>query len=192
MGQAAKGLINAGRLNGVTVRVHWSLLAGCIALALVAWPQVLSGLAAVFAYFMSMLIHEWGHTFVAQRRRCPVHAIELYPMLGLARLGQPYSHADHCAIAWAGVVAQAIAATPMVAILATVGFTPISSVNYFLVVFVWVSVLSVVLNLVPIRPLDGALAWSRVPALPRFPRWLRPRKTRPMRGWNKPGRTASR
>jgi len=59
----------------------------------------------------------------AQRKRCAVWSIELYPIWGITRFDEPYSRYDHCIIAWGGVVAARL---PGVAayVLQTIIFTP--------------------------------------------------------------------
>jgi Zn-dependent protease len=78
------------------------------------------------------------------------------------------------------VLFQAAVGVPMVAWIKLVGYTPIEVLNAFMAVFGFLSVVMIVMNLVPIPPLDGATAWSIVPLL------LQSRSSRPggARGWN--------
>jgi len=53
----------------------------------------------------------------------------------------------------------------MVAWIELVGYTPLEVVNAFMAVFGFLSVVMIVMNLLPIPPLDGATAWNIVPVL---------------------------
>jgi stage IV sporulation protein FB len=179
-----RSLMVAGKLDGVAVRIHWTLIAGSGALFLVSWPHIVEPLCAILAYFAAMLVHEWGHAYMARRRRCRVYGIELYPFVGLTRHALPYSRSDHAAIAWGGVTAQAVFGLPVLGWILTVGYTRFEPANAFLAIFGWLCLFMILLNLIPIPPLDGALAWSGLPALPRLARALRFRRRKKLRGWN--------
>jgi hypothetical protein len=108
--------------------------------------------------------------------------IELYPLLGITRFERPWSRFDHCVIAWGGVVFQGVVGLPMLAWIKLVGYTPLEVVNAFMAVFSFLTVVMVILNLVPIPPLDGSVAWGILPLL--FRR-LRDRRGRGRSGtWN--------
>ena len=177
-------LIRAGTVGGVPVGIHWTVFAGCALLILVSLPRVAAPICAILAYFAAVVLHEWGHVFAALRYRCNVYRIELYPFMGATQHSQPYSRREHGAIAWAGVAAQAVAAIPLLLALAIFGYTPWAPANAFLGTFVWLSVAMIVFNLLPIPPLDGALAWRLLPPAFGLPKWLRFRRPKKRRGWN--------
>jgi stage IV sporulation protein FB len=171
----------AGRLRGVPIHIHWSLLALCALIVMASLGSLgyaVGAIVAVLAYFASMLVHEWGHVFFARRYGCAVYGIELYPLVGITRFQLPPTRLAHCAIAWGGVVFQAALGLPMVAWIKLVGYTPLEVVNAFMAMFGFLSIVMIVTNLMPIPPLDGATAWSIVPLL--FRRATGRRQTR---GW---------
>ena len=92
-------------------------------------------------------------------------SIELYPIWGITRFGERYSRFDHCVIAWGGGVAQVIVGVPLVAWLEIFGYTRFQAVNAILAILGFSSLSMAVLNLLPVRPLDGAIAWGLPPAL---------------------------
>ena len=100
----------------------------------------------------------------AQRKCCAVWSIELYPIWGITRFEEPYSRYDHCIIAWGGVVAQALVAVLLLVWVQVFGHTRFQAVNAILAIFGFFSLSTIVLNLLPIRPLDGAIAWDLLPA----------------------------
>jgi Zn-dependent protease len=160
--------ILAGRIDGIPIHIHWSLLALSsliVVSSLGSLAHAVGAVVALLAYFASMLLHEWGHVFFARRHLCTVYGIELYPLVGVTRLQLPPTRYAHCVVAWGGLLFQAAVGLPMVAWIKLVGYTPIEVLNAFMAVFGFLSILMIVLNLVPIPPLDGATAWGIVPLL---------------------------
>lgn len=97
------GDIYLGRLAGIPFRLHWSWF---LAVFLISWtlaagffPQTLPeyreqagaywalGLLAALGLFVSVLLHELGHAFVARRFGIPVRGIRLFVFGGVAELG---------------------------------------------------------------------------------------------------------
>ena len=137
-------------------------------------------LAVGCSYFGVLLLHECGHLVAAQQKGCQVWSVELYPFWGITRYDEPYSQRDHCVIAWAGVVAQMIVAIPLVAWVERFGFTHHQTVNMVLSIFGFYSFFVAGFNLLPVVPLDGAVAWRLLPTLFRS-HARRPAKREP--GW---------
>ncbi len=153
------------QIRGVKVFVHWSvLLIGAIIL-LGAVEDAPLAFTVLGAYYGVILLHECGHMVAAQRKGCAVWSIELYPVWGITCFSQPYSRYDQCIIAWGGVVAQALVAVPLLVWVELFGYTRFQAVNAILAIFGFLSLSSIVFNLLPIRPLDGAIAWGLLPAL---------------------------
>jgi stage IV sporulation protein FB len=152
------------KINGVSVYVHWSVLL-IAALMLLNTPRrpVLT-LVGLTAWLSVILIHECGHMIAAHRRRCAVSSIELYPIFGITCFQTPWSRFDHCVIAWGGVLAQALVGIPLAAWVAIVGYTPFEPVNAVLALLGFYSLGVAAFNLIPVAPLDGAIAWQIIPA----------------------------
>jgi Zn-dependent protease len=173
-------LFEVMEIRGVKVFVHWSvLLIGAIML-LGAFDGPSLAFAVLGAYYGVILLHECGHMVAAQRRGCAVWSIELYPIWGITRFGEPYSRYDHCIIAWGGVLAQGLVAVPLIVCVELFGYTRFQAINAILAMFGFFSLSTIVFNLIPVRPLDGAIAWGLLPALfkrrpaksaKREPRW---------------------
>jgi Zn-dependent protease len=107
-----------------------------------------------------MLLHEAGHLFVAQRKHCKVLSIRLYPVFGITYFEIPWSRLDHCLIAWGGVLAQAIVFVPLVTWVAFFGYTRVELLNMVFAILGFFSLGVAILNLLPVPPLDGAIAWT--------------------------------
>jgi Zn-dependent protease len=96
---------------------------------------------------------------LAQRKGCHVYAIELYPIHGLVRYSEPWSRYDDAVIAWGGVGAQILVGLPLVFYIRVFGFTRFTPLNVAMGILGYCSLFVAALNLLPIRPLDGAKAW---------------------------------
>lgn len=167
-------------INGVKVFAHWSvLLIGAIIL-LGATSEPAVALAGLGSYYGVILLHECGHMVAARRKHSVVWSIELYPVWGITRFSEPYSHFDHCVIAWGGIVAQLVVAVPIVVLTETFGYTRFQPLNAILAIFGFFSIFVAAFNLIPAAPLDGSIAWGILPAL--FKR-SRSRTARRQPGW---------
>jgi stage IV sporulation protein FB len=163
-------LIRVGYVRGIAVDVHWSvpLLAAIVLLS--SLREFITMLSAICAFLAMLLIHEAGHLIAAKRLGCRPIAMEIFPIVGLARFEQPWSRFDHAVIAWSGVLAQAAVAIPAIAIAEVTGRTRFGPVNAILGVLGPYSIAIACLNLLPVGRLDGRMAWQI------FPAWLERRK----------------
>jgi len=163
-------------INRVKVYVHWSVIALSALFLIGAIERPREILAALISYYGVILLHECGHMVAAQRKRCHVNWIRLYPILGLVSYDQPYSKYDQAVIAWGGIVAQSLIAIPIVIYLSIFGYTRFVTLNVALGIWGYMSVEMILFNLVPVPPLDGATAWQIIPELlKRFGRALKRR-----------------
>ena len=158
-------LLEIMEIKGVKVFAHWSVLLIGTVVLLGGVQEPLLAFAVLAAYYGLILIHECGHMIAARWRGCAVWSIELYPVWGTTLFSEPNSRFDACVIAWAGVVAQGIVAVPLVAWVEVLGYTHFEPVNAVLAILGFFSLGIAVLNLLPVPPLDGAIAWSLLPAL---------------------------
>ena len=160
-----------GRLLGIDVKVHWTfflLLAffayagyqgsGTIAGALVAT-------LVIVALFLCVLLHEFGHSIVAQRLGIEVPDITLLPIGGVARLKTiPERPWDEVKIAIAGPLVNVVLAPIFFAVALALGTSPLDPANILQgggsvgQVFSYLGLINVALvvfNLIPAFPMDG-------------------------------------
>ncbi|HZI58711.1 MAG TPA: hypothetical protein VFF39_18155 [Verrucomicrobiae bacterium] len=151
------------RLRGVDVYVHWSvfLIAAIMIYATYRKPWVT--ITAGASWLGLLLLHECGHMIAAQRKHTRVISIELYPIFGFCRFEVPWSRFDHCIIAWGGVMAQLAVAVPVMLWVSAFGYTRFGPVNAILGILGGYSLVIAAFNLLPVRPLDGSMAWYIVP-----------------------------
>lgn len=160
-----------GRIAGVEVGVHWSVLIifGLLAWSLSAgrfpatypgnpaWAYLLAGFGAAVVFFFGLLAHEVSHAVVAMRNGLPVEGITLWLFGGVARLGgEARSPGADLRIAGVG---------PLVSLLIGAGFGAVAVAlsmagvtGLVLGAFVWLAGINIVIaafNTVPAAPLDG-------------------------------------
>ncbi len=153
------GSLKLGRLAGVAVGLHWSVLVIALLLSSalarnLGWP---AAAFAVVLFLASILAHEFSHALVARRFGVGTTSIELWALGGMARLDReaPTPKAEGW-IAAAGPLASfafAIASLGTWVILDRATTAPTLAA-----VFAWAGVVNVVLavfNLLPGAPLDG-------------------------------------
>ncbi len=153
------------KIRGVDVFVHWTVLVIAVFMIVGAFQRPGLTLVGLFSYLSVLLLHETGHLIAAHQRGSEVFSIKLYPVFGVTCFQVPWSRLDHCVIAWGGVAAQALVAIPLVLWVELFGFTPFQPVNAALAILGFFSLGVALFNLLPIPPLDGAIAWGLIPAL---------------------------
>jgi Zn-dependent protease len=137
-----------------------ALIAVLFGVNLAAALGVVAGIAAVIAFFFSILAHEFGHALVARRYGVHTESIDLWALGGVARLDRepPTPRADGLIAVTGPLVSLAIGVV-------TFGMAFIVSSNVLLWVG-FVNLLLAVFNMLPGAPLDGgrvlrAVRWAR-------------------------------
>ena len=165
------------RVSGIPIRIHpswfvilalmsWSLAAGHFPQEHPGWSRTtywLAGTLTTVLLFLSVLVHELGHSWVARRAGLPIASITLFMFGGIARIArEPAS---------AGVELRVALAGPLTSLVLALGFAGVwLAARPFEVVAaaaLWLARINATLavfNLVPGFPLDGgrvlrAIAW---------------------------------
>jgi Zn-dependent protease len=172
-----------GRLFGVPIGVNiWVLVISAVlavALAQVSLPGLapgqpasaywFAGIVGVAGFLASLVAHELGHSWVAQRNRVRVAEITLWFFGGVAKLeGDADDPGAEFRIALAGPAMSAL--TALAAAGAAWASWRVGSSEVLVGLLVWLSAINTVLavsNLVPAFPLDGgrilrAVLWRRM------------------------------
>ncbi|MEU0337818.1 site-2 protease family protein [Streptomyces bobili] len=170
-----------GRVAGIRIGVHWSVLVIVLVLALglagrlpdaypdrPPWQYWLTGLLGALVFLLSLLAHELSHALVARRNGVDVDGITLWLLGGIARLkSEAPTPAAEVRIAGVG---------PLVSLLLGVLFGFLAGVLAALYgaglaveTLAWlagINILLAVFNALPAAPLDGgrllrALVWRK-------------------------------
>ena len=128
------GTVGLGRVGGVPVRLHWSVL---LIMALIAWALAAQGFPAAYPgrsgalyasvgivaaalFLLCLFAHELSHAIVARRHGVPVDSITLWLFGGVARLGGEAPDA--------GAELRIAGVGPLVSLLLGLGFLALGAV----------------------------------------------------------------
>lgn len=156
------------------VFVHWGVLAIVGLMSFVAVSNPIYAVLFIASYLGTIVVHEWGHAFVAHRLGYEVDSIGITALHGWCRCEAPETEWDEVLIAWGGVAAQLAVALPVLLVMVALGDR---SWGYFTPVIVFLGLLNVAIviaNLVPDDESDGRIAWRIIPLLLRKRRKLKP------------------
>lgn len=182
------GSIQLGRIFGIRIGVDVSWF---IVLFLIIWSLstyyedvapgsnafVLATLSALL-FFVSILLHEFGHALVAMRNGIPIEGIDLWMFGGVAKLGRDSKSAgEEFRVAIAGPVVTLVIAAACVGLGIAIGSpeevietssfenTTTGATLAVLGYLATINIIVLVFNLIPGFPLDGgriarAVAWK--------------------------------
>jgi Zn-dependent protease/CBS domain-containing protein len=180
------GSFKIGRFSGIDVRVHWTFFLLLAYFAFIGYRAsgsllgALTDTATIVALFICVLLHEFGHSLVAQRLGLEIHSITLLPLGGVSNLESlPEKPSDEVKITLAGPLVNVVLAPIFFGVGLLLGavprmpadlFTGIGSVGQFFFYLGYLNVVLAVFNLIPAFPLDGgrilrALLATRLGAL---------------------------
>jgi Zn-dependent protease len=149
--------LRLGSVFGITIRVHVLLLV-LIALLVIQAPDAVAAGAEIGALFAIVLLHELGHSVVAQSFGIRVLDITLWPLGGMARMSEiPESPKIEGLIAVAGPIVNFILAAIAAVVYGAHGWsgsgdTLWSELAWNLLV---INLMMGLFNLLPAFPMDG-------------------------------------
>jgi len=125
-------------------RLHWSMTQ--------RWSVAM---ITVVLSFLSVLVHELSHSFMALNKGIPVRGITLFIFGGVSRLGrEPQRPITEFMIALAGPLVSILLAAILGVVWVLLGRGD-SSVEVILILLAWINLSLCVFNLIPGYPLDG-------------------------------------
>lgn len=170
-----KHTISLGRLLGIPVGLDpswflififmtWSLASGYFPVEYKDWPQFqywILGAVTTIMLFVSVVLHELGHSMVALRYKIPVNSITLYIFGGIAQIGaEPPSAMAEFWIAIAGpVVSFGLAIIFQLLQNVFTGLVPLLALVKYLA---YINGMLALFNLIPGFPLDGGRVFRAV------------------------------
>lgn len=162
--QTGLSALRVATVAGIPIRLHFTFLLFLLWVGL-AGPNRAGGLsiAYVLALFLCVVLHELGHSVVAQRYGIPVLDITLYPIGGVARIEKRPTAKQELAIAVAGPAVNVVIALLLWGVLTalktppllTLLQSPVQTLPVFLVKVLLANITLVLFNLIPAFPMDG-------------------------------------
>jgi Zn-dependent protease len=169
------GYYTIARFKGAPIRLHWSIPLGAVVFSRF---QLVPGFW--LGFFLLVLIHELGHAVVVRACGLRVNGIDIHGLGGQCRFDGHPSQLRIALIAWGGVWAQLVLFGVVSAALLFV--EPKGAFAWEMIhAFTDTNLYLAALNLLPIRPLDGADAWPLFKLL-----WMRWKARRQIRSSAKP------
>lgn len=176
-----------GRIRGIAIRVHWSwvliftlvswsLATGVFADMFTDWgpnQRWIAGIATSVLFFVSVLLHELSHAFVAQSLGMSVPSITLFVFGGVSTLAaEMRSAGEEFRVAIAGPLMSWAIAAVLAGVWLLLRGSDIGAIAGYLA---WINFILGAFNLLPGFPLDGgrvfrAIAWGRTKNLERATR----------------------
>jgi len=154
------GYLRVARTAGVEVRLHWSVAVGALLSARLRLEPV------VWLGFLGVLFtHELGHVLAVKSIGSPLVGIDVNGFGGGCRWRGNSGIIERAWVAWGGVIAQALLLGVVLTLCASLGLGSSGWGAQLRYSFVEVNLVVLMLNLLPVAPLDGALAWRLFAAL---------------------------
>jgi Zn-dependent protease len=171
-----------GRLFGIPLRVHvsWLIVFGLISWSLAAgyfpaqlpdlpvWSYWLKAIIAAAMFFVSLILHELGHSLVARHHGIGIASITLFVFGGVSQMKEePRDARQELQIAIVGpIISLGLAALFGALSVLAASAGPPTALQAILTYLAVVNLLVAVFNMVPAFPLDGgrvlrAILWSR-------------------------------
>lgn len=164
-----KGAIRLGSIRGIEIGVHynwllifflvaWSLAMGYFPQSYLGWTQLVywtTGVIASILLFVSVLLHELAHSFVAQARGLPVRSITLFIFGGVSNIVREAENPrTEFAMAVVGPLSSLVIAGVFYGLFLVVPnkLDPLAALLSYLAL---INAFLAVFNLIPGFPLDG-------------------------------------
>jgi len=118
------------------------------------------------SYFVNLIVHEYGHAWMARKLGMRVGALEFSAFHGRCSYsGRDIPQVDHVRIALAGPLAQLALAAVVILLSLVPAIRELDAFGPVLVFAGYFNVFWAGMNLLPVRGLDGEIAWRALPLL---------------------------
>jgi len=149
---------------GPRLHVHLSVVAVTVVVALAAVQNPAFAAVTLASFLGVTLLHELGHAAVAHHFGYTVQGIWLAAVHGRCEFQAPETPWEHSLIAWGGVTAQLAVALPLLAF-DSLWNRSLGILGPVVLILGYYSCVTVLFNLLPLKGLDGPLAWRIIPLL---------------------------
>ena len=157
--------IVVGRVAGTAIRIHVTFLMLLAWIGFSAWRSgggqaAVESLAFICALFLCVLLHEFGHIFMARRFGIPTPDVTLLPIGGVASLARiPEKPSQELAVAIAGPAVNVVIAIVLLLVIGVSLPEDISKIDDpglgLLARLAGANIFLVLFNMIPAFPMDG-------------------------------------
>jgi stage IV sporulation protein FB len=153
------GYLQIAKLRGAPVRIHWS-----VAIGVAMFTGLRFAPAAWLGFVLLVLAHELGHAAFVLLYRLEVVSVDVHGFGGVCRWHGVSTRWERAVIAWGGVLAQLAILVATYGLVFATGAPTSSFATEIVYVFTTTNLWLLLINLMPVSPLDGADAWTIVRA----------------------------
>ncbi|MES2037875.1 MAG: hypothetical protein V4495_08565 [Pseudomonadota bacterium] len=149
----------------IPVSAHWTILLW-FPWALIQGMNLVWLFPGFLAFVTILLFHEFGHAIAARYTDTKVYAIKLFLMHGECQHEAAYYESEDILIAWGGVLGQLLLLVlALIAQYLLFHFSPMWMFQLSPVfdVLTKTNLIIIAFNLIPVKPLDGVVAWRIIP-----------------------------
>jgi stage IV sporulation protein FB len=148
------GYLTVGRFHGAPLRIHWTTPIGAYVFTGADYVP-----GAWLGFVLLVLAHEIGHAALVRAFRCRIVSIDIHGLGGECSWQGNAGEQQRATIAWGGILGQLVIL--VTTLLWAKSFDPANYpfVAQLVSAFTATNVMMMLLNLLPVRPLDGAEAW---------------------------------
>ena len=165
--------LRIGTVAGIPIRLHFTFLLFLVWVGLQGRGANGLSLGYVLALFTCVVLHELGHSLVAQRCGIPVSSITLYPIGGIAQIEKRPTAKQELWIALAGPAVNVVIAAVLFGVLMASGGPLPAAITRaggggwrgFVETVIGANILLVAFNLIPAFPMDGGRVLRAILAL---------------------------
>jgi len=155
--------IPRARIFGAPLYVHSGIVFSLVFFMAIAVADAVIAVEYFLVFVGSVLLHEYGHAFVADRLGLKVFAVHVSWLHGLCEYEHPPNEWEDVLVAWGGVLAQFAVAFVAWALLIANLITETSLLGSAVSFLVSINIIIAVINLLPVERYDGKLAWRVIP-----------------------------
>ena len=164
MAAFTRGYLRAGNWRGAPILLHWSIVIGALFFGGFRFaPAFWTGFVGL------VLFHELGHAFFVRRYGQRVLSVEVNGIGGLCTWSGKVSPIRRSIISWGGVLAQWLVYSAAQLFVQIQGEPSSAGGQEILYLATTTNLWLILINLIPVRPLDGKEAWQLFPLL--YRRW---------------------